>query len=165
MDVSSSLALRPDLIPTLLSAEQIAQITALGEAAQVSFRCHLDIDQSVISTFDAVLGTNDRDVVVADPEQEVQRRVSEILEKRTLRLECVYVNPEGFEAELFSTTLPSLPEFVQLLRQQIEADVRREIEWTAMGAEGQDAALGSVLDAAADAAADAADVEDFNGAP
>jgi len=152
MDAIQPLAMGQDDFASLLTVEHIEQVKALGEGSQVRFQCHLDIDQSVIGTYDAVLETSDREGVISDPTLEVQRRLDEIIEKRTLLLSCIYENAEGFDVELFNTPISAVSEFasqfVSRLRQQIEDDVRREIEWTTLGTEGQDAALSTMLNAA-----------------
>jgi hypothetical protein len=146
----TALTLSYEDVAPALSAELQAKLMELASDPSLIFQCHLDID-STIASFDSVLAVNEDAVRITDPAHEVQRRLDEIVSTRTLVLACLRVDEEGLEHEVFSTPFPILPQVREMLRGQIEADVQRELEWVALGDEGQESAISSTLGVLADA--------------
>jgi len=119
------------------------------------FRYQLEIEL-VNARLDDVLSGNDTPVQFTDEQQEVERRMAEIMEKRTLSLVCgVHIEAEEEELREFqqlgTTPVPFTALAKTMLRTQVEADVKRELEWQALGLEGQEASISATLGTLADA--------------
>lgn len=157
---SSYMVVRHEDALTDVSGEIQDRFIELSADEAVFFQYRLDVTIA-ISSLDVVLAVNDRVVEIADPEQEVLRRVLDIEEKRTLLLACMRVDENGMETELLAVPVPMNDRARAMLRAQVEADVQREMTWAALGSDGQDAAVADFLGASDDPNEDAEGVVDF----